>query len=592
MLVGIMFRERPVLSLTNVKDLDKATVSLYWRAMAPATNRIATPRPTSSFPQWLLPLAAALICAAVYANTLGFEFVYDDYGQIQETTRIQSWSQIPSYFTSSDWSGKATQAAGYSYYRPIFVLWLLVNNKLFGPDPAWWHFTTVLVHLAATVLVFFVARRLTGDEWAGAIAALIFGLHPTHLESVAWISGITDPLMTVFLLGSFLAYLETSFRWLIASIALFALAMFEKETAIVFPAILAAYELLFRHDRRTLRRLLPFAAAIAIYLSARYEVLHGFATVATPFSKRQLLLTLPSLLTFYAGHLVWPFGLSPAYTQPVVSRASFHNFGMPVLALALIAALLLTAARNSKLVAFCAVWLVFPILPVLDIRLFTRSEAVHDRYLYFICVPFAILVAYGIRGLRMRTAGQAAIAIVIAAVLAYGSVRQSHYWSSSLALFTRANQTAPDSEVVAQGMGTALLLNHLAAEAIPYFKRVTALRPDRPEGWYSVGRCYYELGMYREALPYLERGVHLNNSKSLLYYAFTQLKLGNLDRAEAAARAAIQGRPADDFREYHLALGEILKAKGDLAGARREMEAELRENPESPQATAELAGLK
>ncbi len=558
--------------------------------MATAAPITETPRSAQTFPQWLLPLAAALICAAVYAHTIGFEFVYDDTGQIQETTRIHSWSQIPSYFTSSVWSGKTTNAAGNSYYRPVFMVWLLVNNKLFGPDPAWWHFSTVLVHLFATTLVFFVARRLTGDEWAGAIAALIFGLHPTHLESVAWISGVTDPLMTVLLLGSFLAYLDPGRRAFLASTALFALAIFEKETAIIFPAILAAYDLLFRR-RGIAGRLLPFAAVIAVYLTARYEVLHGFAVAVTPVSKRQLMLTAPSLLAFYAGHLVWPFRLSPSYSQPVVSRATFHDFGMPVLALALFAAVLFIMARSSKLAAFCAVWLIVPILPVLNIRLFMRNETVHDRYLYFVCVPFAILIAYAIRGLRLRAAAQGAIAIALAALLACGTVLESHYWSSNRTLFARGLETSPDNISMLLDMGTSLLVDHLTAEALPYYKRTVELQPTLAEGWYGIGRCYYELGMYNEALPYFERAIRLNSPRSLLYYAFAQLQLGSLDRAEQAARAALQTRPADDFREYHRALGEILRAKGDLTGARRELQAELRENPDSPQAAADLAGL-
>src|SRR5205085_1082795 len=95
------------------------------------------------------------------------------------------------------------------YYRPLFNLYLLVNYQLFHLNPAGWHLLLVLWHLLVTLLVYRLARRLLKDEGGALTAALIFGVHPVHIESVAWISGVTEPMLAVFFLGALLGYL----RW-------------------------------------------------------------------------------------------------------------------------------------------------------------------------------------------------------------------------------------------------------------------------------------------------------------------------------------------------------------------------------------------
>ena len=111
------------------------------------------------------------------------------------------------YFTSHVWAELYPHVGG-DYYRPVFLLWFRLNHAMFGVNPEGWHLTTVLCHVAATYLVFRLVRRLAASPWIAFSAATLFALHPVHIESVAWVSGVTDPLLAIFLLGSFLAYLQ------------------------------------------------------------------------------------------------------------------------------------------------------------------------------------------------------------------------------------------------------------------------------------------------------------------------------------------------------------------------------------------------
>ena len=111
---------------------------------------------------WLPPTLALLAAAAAYSVTLSFEFVYDDNQQIIINPLVQSWTYLPSYFVTDVWSQWGIFAHSV-YYRPAFLTWLLLNFKLFGLNPVWWHLTTLSAHLVATWLVYLLTRRITAD---------------------------------------------------------------------------------------------------------------------------------------------------------------------------------------------------------------------------------------------------------------------------------------------------------------------------------------------------------------------------------------------------------------------------------------------
>ncbi len=140
--------------------------------------------------------------------------------------------------------------ASANYYRPMNFLWFRVNDALFGLQPAGWHVMAILLHLLATALVFAIARRVTGRPLVAAVASLLFGIHPTRHEVVAWVSGTTESLWAVFFLLAFLAYLKSpgqdvsALEHAISCLAAGAGHM-AKETAIVLPIVIFAHTWLY-----------------------------------------------------------------------------------------------------------------------------------------------------------------------------------------------------------------------------------------------------------------------------------------------------------------------------------------------------------
>ena len=229
-----------------------------------------------------------------YLNTLQFTFVHDDRFQILGNTWLRSWKYLPRYFTADVWAFEHPVFRG-TFYRPIFLLWFRLQYLVFGLNAWGWHLCTVLCHVGVTLLVYFTAERLLEDRLAALFTALIFGLHPTHAEGVAWVSGVTEPLFALFLFASYLCYLkkraepERARIHLVISLVLYALACLSKETAVVLPFIIFACELLWSkrpgdawwsawraRSLEAVKVVVPYLGLFVAYMLARILSLQGF----------------------------------------------------------------------------------------------------------------------------------------------------------------------------------------------------------------------------------------------------------------------------------------------------------------------------
>lgn len=557
----------------------------------------------------------------VYLGTTRFQFVYDDHEQIVENARVQSWQYVPTYFTQQVWSYVAPKDPG-NYYRPVFLLWLRINHALFGLRPAWWHLTTILAHLMATLLVFYLALLLIRDHFSAGVAALIFGLHPVHVEAVAWVSGVTEPLMAVWFIGAFLCYAKwragphKSYLWFAAALFLFVLALFTKETALIFPVLILAWEWIFKDARwvkadwsrprrwigkgvSALFFTLPFWVLTGAYLTLRIVALNGFSHTYSPLPWRTVFLTIPSVLLFYLRLLFWPFGLSVFYDLGYVTRPGLLNFVFPIIVVGAVAIALVWWSRHSRTVAFAAVWLVLPLLPVLDFRVFGEAELAHDRYLYLPSVGFAIIVAVLLDRLRMwqgrrvlgRPAIQVAAVIAIAVVLAFGTLSQSSYWADDLTLAYRGSRVAPGNFRAMNLFAIALEHRGYNKEAAKMYQKAIALKPNFWAPYYNLGRLYYQTGMFDDAERYLRAAIRVDPSdpREYGYLAMIEFRRGKAEKAAALMRRATEIQPDD--ASAHVALGFMLKSEGDLKGAKKEFSTALVKDPRNGTARQQLAEL-
>jgi Flp pilus assembly protein TadD len=574
---------------------------------------------------WGVLSLVLLVTFLVYSNTLWFEFVYDDRGQILANVQVHAWRYIPHYFFERVWSFAYPGIQG-NYYRPVFLLFLLLNYKVFGPFAAGWHLMSVAAHVGVTYLVYLLARRLTADDRTALIAALIFGVNPVHIESVAWISGVTDPLLALFLLPSFFCYLNASEEnvhrraWLAGSVALYGLAMLSKETALILPIIVFVYEWLwhkpvgpswlqsaFRRARTAALRIVPFVLLTLVYLAVRWHVLQGLGHVMVPLSVSTIIFTWPQLMLFYLRHLVWPFGLSVFYNVPYVKTPALVPLVLPLAGLAAVGFLAWLAVRRlgrsltqeGRLAVFCCAWVLIPFIPLLDLSVLPVGEIAHDRYLYLPSIGLSILVAMALRHIHfggLKFLGMPALQVVavllLAAVLGTATAIEDRYWANDMTLYARGVERTPQNKLARTNLGNAMGEKGRYTEALALYREVLASDPQFWLAIYNTGYTYYRMGRLQEAEEYLKRAIVVNgvDSDEYFYLGLTLLKLGDVEDAEQAVRQALKLQPGG--LAYHFAMGMILKLKGDIPGALTEFREELRNFPGESGAEQQIEAIR
>ena len=493
---------------------------------SPRTNQLEQFAQFFRRPYIALSLLAACIFA-VYYGTLSFEFVWDDFPQIVDNPMLHSWN-IRRVFLSDLWFLTNREQV---FYRPLFVIWSTLNFKIFALKSPGWHLTTLLLHVAATCMVFWVARTLKVDYWTALLAALLFGLHPIHIECAAWISAGSDSMVTIFYLLAFIAYLRaqesvTRGRWSVISYAALGCALLTKEMAVTFPAIIAVYEWLTSKEevhhwlprvRRALLSTAPYALITAGYLVLRMLVLHRATNLDSHYNNLAVILTWPIVLFSYLRLLIIPKGLTTLYYIPYTIGAGFSNFVFPLLILLLAAGALWIWSRRTHdiLISFFGLWLVISLAPTLYLRAFPAGAGVRDRYIYLGSVGFALLTAKLIRAIKdnsgelFRPITQYAIVALVCILYAIGIWTQQVYWANNFLLFYRGYSFYPESFSVQMNLAASLIQKREYLSAITMLNRVIEKYPDSSEPYCALAELYVAINKDDESRRALNTALRL-----------------------------------------------------------------------------------
>lgn len=486
------------------------------------------PRPLAPWQQSALWCAGvAVVCVVLYRLSLGFGFVYDDHQLIVSNPAVRSLSNVWEAWTHQLWSQSIAKG---NYYRPLLATLNCFNYALFKMRPAGWHAVGILLHVVACWGVFSLARRLGFAIHAAGAAALIFAVHPVHVECVSWVSAQSDTLAAAFYIFGFSAFLAsregTRRGWKLAiALLLAAGAMFTKEIGVTFPAMVLLYEWCYSRGeafatrvRRSVAAAAPFAVAALVYLVARASVMRGIRPNHMAVSAASVLLTLPSVVARYVEILLFPVGLNTLYYTPYVRTFSMLDVGIPLLTVLAVVALLWYVARRTgdPLIVFASWWMLIPLLPTLYLPIFPMGNFVRDRYVYLSSVGLVLVVVALIARIPERWAEQPYLArgivcAVLVAVLGLGAVFQQVYWANDMAVAYRGFQTNP---------------RNVAAEL--YYAEQLA-QQDR----YAQARGILEHVMQQAPE---ERMGHLDQMFQQL--AFVDYKLGRMDEGKAAFEEA------------------------------------------------------
>ncbi len=456
-------KKRSFQSSTVSVDNSNATITSIGQTAPPEERQSSRAPAKRRIVYALVPVALALITSA---NSLWNRYAADDYQQVLNSNFIKQLKNLPLAFTTSVWAFAASDILFTvdSYYRPIFNVLLTINYALFGTTVWAWHLVNVLIHAAVTLLVFITFAKVTERPRLSLIAASLFAVHPAHSESVAWISGITDPLMSLFLLPAFyfyIGYRKGGRRYLMAAALVFFLAaLLSKETALALPLLVVYCELFYFESPNSLGRKSAtafvraglFALPASVYFLMRYTVLEVVLFGTGPrYPFGRALATIPLATIKYLRLMLVPAGYSYQHYTMLVSRITDIVFIVPMLLLAVILVCIVLA--RSRILGFAAAWFIITLAPALAaISHFDPEYLIQERYLYLPSMGACLALALGVERLaavswlkQRRPLVAPGLSVVIVFVWGAVYIRSNGVWYDTLTVFKNCVEVEPRS---------------------------------------------------------------------------------------------------------------------------------------------------
>ncbi|HEX9243380.1 MAG TPA: hypothetical protein VF875_13140 [Anaeromyxobacter sp.] len=454
-------------------------------------------------------LALLLTAAcAVYANSIGNDFVWDDVDLIKDNPVIRDLGNLPKLATTSYWDLGRPGERVPANYRPLTVATFLLNYQIAGADPAAFRVVNVALHAASTCLVYLLCAALGVSGGAALAAGLLFAVHPVHVEAVVWITGRAELLASLGVLAAALLHLrqrrDGSPSLLAAAVACFVLALLSKESAIAFVAIVVCLELtLAAADGATVARLrsrllscLPYVVACLAYLGVRWTVVgvedrgSGVGTFFAGSTAPEIFLTMVKVFARYWGLLLFPVKLSAHYDQvdvPLPETLLEPSFLAAVAVnLAVLVAIVALFRTRRHLAAFALAWVPLALLPYSHLIHFEWLMA--ERFLYLASIGISLGAALAIDAARRTSWARprpAARALVAAGVCALGllavrTLARNRDWAHETDFFAALAREKPNLPGARLSYGKALWEAGRYDEAIVEYEEVLRLSPDVP----------------------------------------------------------------------------------------------------------------
>ena len=560
---------------------------------------------------WALAILPSLLCFAAYLPVLHNDFVnWDDPVLIQNISAFHSrnlatlkWMFTP--MTSDNWI-------------PLTWLSFTLDFHLGKLNPLVYHLDNLLLHCFNTALVFFLSLRIftivrkninspeksTPVAWmvpAAFLAALLFGLHPIHVESVAWASERKDLLCGFFFLSSLLAYLNyvtaSGHKGLkyCSCLALFILALMSKPMAVTLPLVMLVLDAwpLRRFSQGlsgAIRDKIPFfmlslvSGWLTVLVQAHAGAINSIPKLTLTF---QVVNAFHSLI-FYLWKMLLPVNLTAFY--PIVVGEGFISFEKlaAVLGVVLMALACFVYRKKHPFLAVAFLFYAITLFPVLGFLQF-GYQAAADRYTYLPSLsPILLFSAVSAVYLTGRKTGLAILAVLLTLVLGMATYRQTGIWKSSLALWEDALRVVPENTDVAHsnladayyqigrledalreyncavsinasnvvthnGRGTTLARLERYPEAEVEFKNAAALNPQNDFPHINLWNLYRLTGRDEESLKEAQECVRLNPMSAGAYdrLGTSYEALGRLGQSIEAFQKAVsmeQGNP--EFKEH------------------------------------------
>ena len=508
----------------------------------------------------LLAIAVILIATSVvYMPSLQNGFVWDDEDYIVTNKMIQtlSLSNIQKIFSTFFFGN----------YHPVTLLSFAFEYHFFDLNPSAYHATNLIIHLMNCVMVFLLIYILSNNITVSCFVGLLFGIHPLHIESAAWISGRKDVLYALFFLVSLIGYTfflkEQKKIYYYFSLSFFVVSLLCKSMAMSLPIVLILLDYFFNKkiSCALLKNKIPFFALSLIFgILALFSQQDAIRLDYTGYSPLNNLFVASHGLVFYLEKMVFPVKLSCLY---MFSTKHFYimqtRFLLSPFVVAALSALIIYSTEFTRKVIFGSLFYFFTLFPALQLIPVGHAFAA-DRYTYIPLIGIFYALGEGFALLLKKWSYPNPLKTILIAVtglafctLGFLTWDLTHIWKDGITLWGNVVKNYPLSSIAYSNRGAAYFINKQYNEAESDFRSAISISPNYAQANANLCRIYVVEGHNEKAFPFCIKAVQINPRMDDVYNL-----LGNLyyekdkNTAILSYKKSIEVKPKNERAYYNL----------------------------------------
>lgn len=500
-------------------------------------------------------IGLSTIGLALYANTLGNQMFWDDFDFILNNQYVRDWRYIPQYFSENIIAGANLVS---NYWRPVLLLVFSMEYHIWGANPVGYHLVNMLFHIANALLLFFLLNNLFKSYKLSLLASLLFLIHPLQTESVSYANSLGDSLSVFFMLLGLNNYLhfrhngDKSGGWW--STACFALALMSKETAIIYPGLVALLEFFHRFEasfkerlRALFKHLWPSVLTAAVYILLRATVLN-FQNSFNLYNEQNVftesilirIFTFFKILATYLGLLFYPhdlhmersISLGQSFFEPQV-LLGFGIFSVMILAV-------IWFWKRHPAVSFGFLWFLFGLAPTSNIAV-PINGLLYEHWLYLPMIGFWLAMLAGTYAVRSDFLGNSkrlnslaiGILVLYCSFLSFKTIVRNREWRDPITFYNQTLRYSPDSYRVINNLGMAYADAGDSLQAKQMYERAIELDPTVQVAYHNLANAYAELGDTEQAAQNYLKAIELDPKFFYSYNSLTKLYLDQNNYAKA-----------------------------------------------------------
>ncbi|HUU50990.1 MAG TPA: tetratricopeptide repeat protein [Nitrospinota bacterium] len=512
----------------------------------------------------------------VFWQIKNHDFVnYDDNRYITENRHVQGGLTVEGII----WAFTTTYATN---WHPLTWLSHMLDISLFGLNPGYHHLMNLLFHIANTLLLFFILRRMTGEVWKSGFVAALFALHPLHVDSVAWIAERKDVLSTFFFMLTLLAYVfyveKPVFRRYLFVFFFFVFGLLSKPMLVTLPFLLLLLDYWplsrFESNKDKSKAKIPlhliwekiplFALSFLSSIVTFFARQHGGAVKSLELFLLNIRIenALISYLS-YIGKMIWPFNLAVFYPHPGNNLPLLNAF----LALLFLLFITVFVMRKIKKLPYLFVgwfWYVGTLVPVIGLIM-------ADRYTYISLIGIFIMIAFGIPDVLKKWQYQRIFLSLsaggILSILMVLTWIQVGYWKNSITLFEHALNVTSNNYLAHNNLGVVQARRGKLNEAITHYHEALRIKPDDTDTHNNLGFALAQQGKLEEAIFHFKEAIKINpdNEYAQINMGTAMAHQGRLGEAIFHFKEAVRINPDNETTHKNLAVALINQGKIDEA---------------------------